>query len=172
MTIIVEDGSIVTNANSYVSIADVTTYAENYGYLTTWSGTTVTDTIREQSLLRAMRYIEGLSWRGKRQTQDQGLEFPRSELYDDSNYLLADNTVPTKVANAVCEAVILSLPDSTIDLQAPTTKDDYKTGVRVQGAVQETWFTGGKPIRSKSTIIEDMLKGYLKNKIIVEIKRG
>ena len=46
--IIVEDGTIVSGANSYVTVAEVANYADGYGYNTTWSGTDVTDAHREQ----------------------------------------------------------------------------------------------------------------------------
>lgn len=170
--IIIEDGSIVEGANSYVTISGVNDYVDSYGYTTTWSGTDIDDTIRKQSLLKAMRYIEGLPFRGKKQTKEQPLEFPRSDIYDDDNYLFDENYIPPKLKSAVCEACILMLPNSDIDLQPIISKDDYTTAEKVSSAVAVYYDTKAGGYRTRSTIIEDLLKDIIKNKTIVEIKRG
>jgi hypothetical protein len=174
--LIVEDGTIVSNANSYVDLDDVMTYAVDYGYTTTWSGAGVTDTLREQYILKAMRYIEGLSYRGVKQTASQPLSFPRSECIDNDGYTLDENYIPPKLISAVCEAAFLMVPDAKgnleIDLQPNISKDDYQTGLQVTGAVQEVWNFNSDEIRNRSTIIEDLLKDLVKNRYSIEIKRG
>jgi len=90
MTLIVEDGTGVANANSYVSSANATTYATARGY-TFVSGV-------EQNLILAMDYIEGLPFQGIKQQMSQVLEFPRYKMYIDG-YPLLSNTIPVQLIN-------------------------------------------------------------------------
>lgn len=168
-TIIVEDGSIVENANSYITVSGVGVYASDYGY-TDWAS--ATDAVKTQSLLKGMRYIEGLPFKGYRQTEDQSLEFPRSELYDRDGYLVDESTIPVKLVSAVCEAAIASLPTSELELQANKSRDDYLKKVNVADVVIEEWYASGNSVRNSSRVIYDLLVGFLKSSSIVEIMRG
>lgn len=169
MNIIVEDGSGVTGANSYTTISGVGVYATNYGY-TDW--TDATTTVKEQSLMRAMRYMEGLSWKGVKYDQEQALEFPRSELYDKDERLVASDVVPTAVVEALCEACVLCLPDSDIVLQPNLTKDDFVNYEQVTGAVTVSYSVNGGSLINRSKIIESKLRGLVKSVFQITIKRG
>ena len=167
--IIIEDGSIVSGANSYITVSGVNVYASDYGY-SDWDS--ASDTIKQQALFKGMRYIEGLSFKGTRRTDDQELAFPRSGLYDRDDYLIEEDTIPSKVIKALCEASILSLPDSDITLQPATDRDDYRKKLNIAGVIIEEWDTDRGLIRSKSIAINDILKGLVKSSFIVEVKRG
>ena len=167
--IIVEDGSIVTGANSYITVSGVGVYALDYGY-TTWATTTAT--IQTQSLFRGMRYIEGINFKGFKSTEDQSLAFPRTELYDKDGYLIEDDSIPLAIIHALCEATILSLPTSDVILQPATNQESYRTKLDIAGAIKEEWDTKGRPIRDRSTIISDMLKGLIYSNTMIVVERG
>lgn len=167
--IIVEDGSIVSGANSYITVSGVGVYATDYGY-SDWTNSSAT--IKQQALFKGMRYIEGLSFKGIRQTEDQELAFPRSDLYDNDNYLIDDDVVPSKVVKALCEASILSLPDSDITLQPAVDRDDYRKKLNIAGVIIEEWDTDRGLMKNKSIAINDILKGLVKSSFIVEVERG
>lgn len=169
MTIIVENGSIVPNANSYITVSGVDSYCSAMGY-DAW--TTTSSGIKEQSLLKAMRYIDGLRWKGIKYTQDQYTSWPRDDVYDVDERLVPYTVIPIKVIEAVCEACVLSLPTSEFNLEPTITKDDYKTSEAVASVVSNTYVVTDDTIRSKSTIIESKLRGLLKNKIIITIERA
>jgi len=96
-TIIVEDGSIVPNANSYVSAAELTTYASNRG---------ITLTLPPETLLiRAMDYIESLQYQGYRVSQDQPLQWPRYCVYVDK-CLIDSDVIPMQLKNALMQTAI------------------------------------------------------------------
>lgn len=97
MAVIVEDGSIVTNANSYVSEAELSAYATARGLTLTASA--------EQLITKSMDFIETRSFAGIKYTQDQELQFPRSSLYIDS-YLVSTSTIPKQLKNAQMETAI------------------------------------------------------------------
>lgn len=96
-TIIVEDGSGVANANSYVSEAELTTFAGNRNI------TLVGDT--SELLIQAMDYIESLSYKGIKKERDQALQWPRTGVYIDGYYEDSD-TIPEELKNALMQCAI------------------------------------------------------------------
>lgn len=97
MALIVEDGSRPAGANSYISIADFETYALTRGI--TVNGDP------EELLIRAMDFLEGLSYIGEKYTIAQTLQWPRWDVVIDNFYVNA-NTVPIQVPNGQCEAAL------------------------------------------------------------------
>lgn len=91
MTIIVEDGSIVSGANSYVSEAELTAYALARG-VTLTAGT-------EQLLIEAMDYIEAQNFIGTKQTATQPLQWPRTDVYIDG-YYVQSTIIPNDLKSA------------------------------------------------------------------------
>tara|TARA_R110000796_G_scaffold63616_4_gene147314 strand:- start:1052 stop:1537 length:486 start_codon:yes stop_codon:yes gene_type:complete len=104
MALIIEDGSQVVDANSYVTDAEYTAYA-------TLKGLTVGANAvkREVELLRAMDYLQGLeqSFKGTRVSSSQSVSFPRYNvsLY---GYLLASDKIPKELKNGQFEAAAYS----------------------------------------------------------------
>jgi len=96
-TIIVEDGSLVANANSYVTTAELSTYASA-------RGVTITGTAADL-LIQAMDYIESRNFIGYRYTQDQALQWPRSYVYIDG-FMVAITTIPQLLKDAQCEVAL------------------------------------------------------------------
>jgi hypothetical protein len=97
MAIIVEDGSIITGANSYVSEAELTAFLSARNI--TLSG----DFTTEQLLLIAMDYIESLSYKGVKMRYDQPLQWPRADVYIDGYYNDVDN-IPKELKNGLMQA--------------------------------------------------------------------
>lgn len=97
MTLIVENGTVIAGANTYVSVADATAYATARGY--TFVGGV------EQRLIQAMDYIEALPFQGIKQQMLQGLEFPRYRMYIDG-YPLLSNTIPVQLINGQIQVAI------------------------------------------------------------------
>lgn len=97
MAIVVEDGTIVAGANSYVTEAELTTYATARGI--TLAGDT------EELLIKAMDYIESLAYKGIKLTQDQPLQWPRANVVVDG-YLLSTDEIPTELKNGEMETAI------------------------------------------------------------------
>ena len=94
--IIVENGSIVAGANSYVSLIDARTILAAYG-----QDLNTDDTIAEQELLSAARYIESFrnSFKGIKSTREQTMQWPRRNAYIDG-YLIPTDEIPVELVNA------------------------------------------------------------------------
>lgn len=97
MAIVVEDGSIVDGANSYVTVAELQAYA-------TARGVTI-DGQAEKHLTQAMDYIENLIFKGYKKTQDQPLQWPRMDVFIDG-YLWRSDEIPNELKNGLMQCAI------------------------------------------------------------------
>lgn len=97
MALTVEDGSIVTGADSYISVADFTTYYTARGYTLTGD--------EEEMLLRAMLYVEQLSFKGQKQTKAQPLQWPRYYVTIDG-FDINTNEIPQQLIDLQCEVAL------------------------------------------------------------------
>jgi len=97
MALVVEDGSVVTGANSYVTVAEYKTWADARGF------TYGTDSVVEQNILRAMDFLERQNFIGNKANENQPLQWPRTEALIDGYY--ADATeIPPDVKRSLYEA--------------------------------------------------------------------
>ena len=96
-TIIIEDGTVVPGANSYVTEAELTTYAADRGITLT----AATDVL----LIKAMDYIESLAFIGDKHKESQPLQWPRDEVYID-RYYIERETIPKELKNGVYTAAL------------------------------------------------------------------
>lgn len=97
-TIIVEDGSVVTGANSYITEAELTTYAAD-------RDVTIAASDKKVLIIKSMDYLESLAYIGIKGSSTQALQFPRSRMVVD-RYTLASNAIPQLVKDAQMEACI------------------------------------------------------------------
>lgn len=106
MALITEDGAAKADAESYISVADASTYHSNRGNLT-WA--TMSNQEMEEALRRATDYIEQVyrsRWLGYRKTTTQALSWPRSQVpFPDGGVYAyyADDAVPVELKNACAE---------------------------------------------------------------------
>jgi len=95
MALIVEDGTGVADAESYVSVAALRSWATGRSYLLP------TDDLEVESLLRkACDFIERKEFVGSTEFSDQGLSFPR--LITDSEGIAVSTGIPTRLKTAQC----------------------------------------------------------------------
>ena len=104
MALTVEDGTGLSSADAYISVADFKTFCDNRGY----DYSAFADSVIEQKIRLATEYIDG-SWRyrGTRASETQALEFPRSGLTDWSGFTITG--LPARVVNACAEGAFIAL---------------------------------------------------------------
>ena len=91
MALVVEDGSIVAGANSYVTAAELNAYVAARGaFLSGDNGSA------EQVLLQAMDYVESLTFIGFKKTEGQALQWPRTGVVIDG-YAFPDSAIPKEL---------------------------------------------------------------------------
>lgn len=157
MAIIVEDGSIVTDANSYVSEAELTAYA-------TARGITITgDT--EVLLIKAMDYIESQDFKGVKSTRDQPLQWPRVDVWVDG-YMVDYDSIPQLLKNAQMQTGISIFQDLDPQADIPRLESSVKVG-----PISVSYEKGGNAT-TISQKIQDQLKKLLRgNAISFEVSR-
>ena len=101
MPLIIENGSIVPGANSYVAVAEARAYVESRGGLFP-----VEDIDGEYKILEAMDYLESHreQFKGDLVRLDQPLGFPRNNFYAE-DWLWPSTEIPRQVLNAVLALV-------------------------------------------------------------------
>ena len=99
ISIIIEDGSVVQSANSFVSIAGARAYASNRGV----SLPTVDDDVAAL-LIRAVDYImsQESKFSGVRTSVDQELAFPRTGAFQ-LGFEIGAHQIPKALINAQCQ---------------------------------------------------------------------
>lgn len=101
MTLIVEDGSIVENANSYVTVAEYTSWA-NARFGANRDGGSSCDADVEALIFRAMDYFESQNFQGDKKQSDQPLQWPRNNVYIDG-YYQSSESIPKEVKQSIYE---------------------------------------------------------------------
>jgi len=102
ITIVATAGA--SNANSYVTEAELTTWIENRLHNTSAVSTATSDT-KKKALVHATRLLdEQIEWKGDPSDADvQALQWPRYGLYDDKGEVLDEDTIPQRLKNAQME---------------------------------------------------------------------
>lgn len=164
MPLIVEDGTGLDDAESYVSVAEADTYHTARGAETTW--TDADSDLKEQALRKATEYIDstfGGRLRSARSYPDtpQALEFPR-ELWGDA--------VPVNLKKATFEYAIRALtaplaPDPTVDASGLLVVSTNKELGPLKKAVQfRTAGYGATPITERAYPAADKwMREFLRN---------
>lgn len=107
VSLIIEDGSIVPNANSYVTVDEIIDYAEARGVTLDGSSPLVEDKITIMAI-NAMDYLESLSlkYKGEQVFPDtQSLAFPRKHVFI-GNRVLPMDSIPREMKRAQCQLCI------------------------------------------------------------------
>jgi len=100
LTLVVEDGTGKTTANSYATVANGTSYHEAHIAATAWTGSA----LQEEALVMATRLIDdGIIFDGIKVDDSQALEWPRFDIKDRSGYLIQSSTIPQALINATAE---------------------------------------------------------------------
>jgi len=96
-SLVIEDGSIVSGAESYVTVQEFEAYAAKRGIAVAGNSNSL--------LLNAMDYLETLSFIGWKKTEAQALQWPRDEVYID-NYYIESTTIPQELKTAQIVAAL------------------------------------------------------------------
>lgn len=103
MALIIEDGSIVANAQSYASAADVRAFAILRGV-----ALSADDAVVEAQIISAMDYIESKEpkMKGSRVESTQSLSWPRANAPIQCNDYYPDDQIPPQLKQALGHLVI------------------------------------------------------------------
>lgn len=107
-TLVVEDGTGLSDANVYSSMEESDEYHESVGHTAWAEGADSPDTLRIQAKIRGAAYIDrkyASQWPGVRLNgREQSMAWPRSNAYDVYGEEIDDASVPREVITAAHEA--------------------------------------------------------------------
>lgn len=114
MALIIEDGTIVAGANSYVSVAEADSYLAFSAQRASWAVLSTPD--KEANLVQAVRALDvSVVWKGTPVETTQPRAWPRSGVVLNGE-LYPDNQVPSQVKTAQMElAAMMMQGDRTAD---------------------------------------------------------
>lgn len=151
--LIVEDGTGLANAESYVSVADADARHAALGN-TSWTGA---DAVKEAALRRATEFLEQSyrnRWKGTRRSREQALSWPRYGASVDG-YDVSSTVVPVEVANACADLALRSLAD---DLNP----DTPRAVIREKVGPLETEYDPNSPQGTRYRSVDMALSAFLK----------
>ncbi|MEM7444295.1 MAG: DnaT-like ssDNA-binding protein [Pseudomonadota bacterium] len=150
MALIVEDGTGVAGADSYLSVADADAHHADRGNAG-WTGDVAA---KEAALRKATDYlgqVYRLRWLGARVDDGQALDWPRTG-FD----AIGSDVVPGEVRRAAAELALMALG---ADLNPPLERGGRVTREKV-GPI-ETEFADGAPGRTRYPAIDGLLAPLL-----------
>lgn len=133
ITLIVEDGTCVVNANSYISLEDANEY-QTQRNRTDWLA--LTDNEKKASLIKATQYVDNLyKWRGVRKFHsNQRMNFPRVGIYIEG---YAVKEIPNQLKDAICEAAYYGFQEDLFTVRESDVGNIKRIKDVVEDAVQE-----------------------------------
>lgn len=152
VTLIVEDGEGLADAESYITVAAADARHTAFGN-TAWTGT---EAAKEAALRRAtayMRQVYRQRWQGRRINDDQALDWPRYDVRVDG-YSVDTDTVPAEVANACADLALRTIAGR--DLYA----DQDRAVMREKVGPLETEYDRTSPQAKRYPAIDAMLAPY------------
>lgn len=97
MALIIEDGTGVSGANSYISVAEARDFANLRSLILPSADAEV-----EVLIIKAFDYLEALDFKGEYANPPQSAEFPRKNLYV-QGILFSESQIPFKLKQAQCQ---------------------------------------------------------------------
>lgn len=136
MSIIVEDGSGISNANSYVSLVDARGVLNLLG-----QDLNANDTTAEQEILNGMNYIESFRerYQGLKTNNNQSLQWPRLGVLID-NVPIDSDVIPQDLING---QVFAAYEFSQGNVLQPTVDGRSRASAEVVNAVKVSYFDTG-----------------------------
>jgi hypothetical protein len=180
MPLVVEDGTGLANSESYISVADATTYHANRGNAA-WAAL-ASDTVREQKLRLATEYLSDkyrLRWKGTRVTATQALDFPRYGVPREDYYVVGSappnsidgsfyypsDEVPAEVVRACAELALRAI-------DGPLYADVEQKVKREKVGPIETEYADGASATTTYTAVDGMLAPFLNSRSSLRMERA
>ena len=136
LTLVVETGVGLANANAFASRTSVTTALEASPFAAAWVGVDVAT--QDQCIAEATAWLSRLPWDGVATTSTQALAFPRAWMSSPDGYAIASNVLPAWLVQATARLAFwlsqqTATPFTGTGL-APNTEIELPGGLRLTPA--------------------------------------
>lgn len=153
MPLIIEDGSIVPNANSYVTLQEIKDYADARGFAYP------DDTKLEQNTILSTDYLQSKCYQGYQVSPStQSLLWPREDVYIYGE-LQASDSIPSQLKNAQIE-LALAASNETLLTDGSQSGDNVKR--EKTDMIETEYYEGGKSSVFTSQRVNSYLQLLLK----------
>jgi len=174
ITFVLETGTGITGATSYVDITEL----KQYFFDNEYDFDSLTDIDIQRLANKATLYIDSnyqSSWPGYVQTEDQALLWPRSSGYYLTGYEIAEDTIPKEVKDAVCEmGYMISSginPFETIEKSGKILKESSKVDVISESFTYEEGSTLYQDLYTKIDSILAKITGGISSNFALKLIR-
>lgn len=173
MTLIVEDGTGLADADALISLEYANAYHAERGNV--W---TASSTEKEQAIRRASRFLsDSFIWDGlPKRPRVQSLAWPRTNVTDRDGYAVTANAVPPEIQRAVAEIALqeAATPGSMNPTYTPSgrVKSERVGDLAVEYDLSRTDEDSARPIL---LIVRDMVSDFLDaggTRLVGEARRG
>jgi hypothetical protein len=175
MNVIYEDGQGVPNANSYILEADIEMFLPSVN-VTDWDKLSADE--KNDHLIIATRFIDtSFTWVGRQKTVEQGLSWPRTNVFRDG-IQIPDDSIPKQVKQACVMAVAVLLNDG---FEAVISSGGVPVKKEKLAVIETEYFSPANSTygyKSDYTDINNVLRGFYiidsgngGNVIAAEVKR-
>lgn len=165
MAITVEDGTGLTDADAFISVADLEAYCDARGK----DHSTYSATEKEQAIVRATDYLsESFRWKGFKLKErghsdgEQALAWPRTYVIDRNGYGVDSDVVPDEVEKATAEVAFFELGNVGAMQPSYTPHDRVRSErvgpISVEYDMSRTDAGGARPVL---LIVRDLIGEFL-----------
>ena len=154
MALVVEDGSGLSTAESYASVAFATTFLKSVGKGDAWDAIDDKEVALRLATMYMLQQYRAL-WQGTRTRSAQALDWPRYDVCVDGFDVLA-NIVPDDIKKA---CALLALKTAAGDLTADVSR---ATSSEKVGDIEVKYFEG-QSTQTRYQQVEDMLAPYFES---------
>ena len=160
MVLIVEDGSIVAGADSYVSVADTDTYNTSYVGGSLWIA--AIEAAKEIALRQATQYLDVTYydlWLGERVDDTQALSWPRSGVYYSDGVAVGADEIPEPLKKATMELAIKAnaSPNSLFTDVSAGASGVKREKVKAGPVEADTTYNGSSSTQTRYTIVDNLI---------------
>ena len=153
MAIVIEDGTIVANANSYTTDAELVAYAADRGL-------TLPATSTERDILQVLAtdYLNDQNYKGYRaDPSNQYMSFPRSGVYA-YDRVIASDEIPKELKFAQMEAAIAANSLTLLTNESKSNVQREKMDV-----LEVSYFSGGAWTKTHLARVSNYLSEFLED---------
>lgn len=176
MALIVEDGSGMSDAESYASVAEADAYHDAHGTPASW--TAASTTTKEQALRKATDYLDehyALDWKGARANTGQRLRWPRVGVFDSDGYNVPASgaeSIPRRLKDATAILAVKSIDDGA--LLADVSSDGQITSeTKTVGPISLSYdYAAGKGQHKVYAMADALLADYLGSSSMITERAG
>jgi hypothetical protein len=161
-TFVVEDGTGLSTANSYASLAFADQYVEDHlpDDFATWDAQADAD--KQANLRGGARYLDrtyATRYAGSRTNEDQALAFPQEGIEDFDGFLVDSASIPVAMAQASVEAGIRDMNGTDL-MPDETTPGDTESELLKVGpiTISEKYAGGGQSDQPTFPTIDRILQ--------------